>query len=196
MARLPLPLRPGNNGSYGFVRRSPHDGACTSYPCTHYGLDLAAPQGAAVVSPVTGFVVYSVGAIPPFAGFGPHVTVVYETGAPDNFAYHLVGHMEYATTFPLFGDNFTTSASGKHPTRIQRPITEGQLIGYVSKANHIHWQVQTAPYQISQPWAAMTQDPMFWATRRGAIYAPPVSPIVGAAAAVAALGLSTFLKGK
>lgn len=193
-ARLPLPLIIGNHGDYGFVRRSPADGACGYsgiYPCTHWGLDLAAAEGTPVASPVDGNVIYSVGEIPPFAGFGPYIVVIEDSDASEPYRYHLLAHLNKRLTF---GDNWAGGTS-PWPTRIRKPVRAGEVVGYVSNRNHSHWQAQSLEYQRGgKVWSQITTHPRLWAERRGAIWtAPKTLGITGAA--VAALGYLTLKKG-
>lgn len=195
VVRLPLPAIVGNNGSYGFVRRTPADGGCGvgSYPCTHRGVDLVAPDGTRVVSPVSGWVRYSVGAIPPFKGFDPHIVVIEEDNPDEEYRFHLIGHLDYYRSRGYFGDNH----SGGWPTKIGTRVTAGQVIGVVGGYHHIHWQNQKQAYQSNgQTWATMTQDPLAWARRRGAIYvAPSINVADFAPAAVVVAGLALLKKG-
>lgn len=170
MARLPLPLKIGNHGTYGYVRHNESEGGCGvgNYPCTHWGIDVVGVPGMKVVSPVTGTVVYAVGAIPPFAGFDPYVIVI-EDHEPVEHRYHLIGHLDYQVR-DAFGDNH----AGKWPTLIRKPVRAGQVIGAVGGYRHIHWQVQSQPYQRDgKRWADITRNPVEWASERGAVYAPP-----------------------
>lgn len=170
--RLPLPARVGTNGAYGFVRRTPADGGCGvgSHPCTHYGVDLVASEGARVVSPVDGWVVYAVGAIPPFKGFDPAVCVIEEDSAIETHRFHLLGHLDYYRSRDYFGDNH---ADG-WPRRVRVPVRAGQIVGVVGGYRHVHWQVQSDVYQRNgRTWKDLTTSPLEWASRRGAVYAPP-----------------------
>lgn len=174
-ARLPLPLRIGNNGDYAFVRRTPADGGCGvgTYPCTHWGLDLVALPGSRVVSPVNGFVVYAVGAVPPFKGFDPAVCVIEDEDAGESHRYHLLGHLDYYQSRGFFGDNHVNGT----PTRIRKPVRAGQVVGIIGGYRHTHWQVQSRPYQQGATWREITIDPKVWAKRRGAVWsAPSITP--------------------
>lgn len=189
--RLPVAQRVGNNGRYGLVRKDSTHGACPSgYPCTHWGTDLAAVPGTRVVSPVTGRVVYSVGDLAPFKGFGPHIVVIEDSDAGERYRYHLIGHLDYKQSRGFFGDNH----AGGWPTRIATPVKAGQVVGVIGGYRHIHWQVQSRPYQQGATWSEITQDPLAWATRKGAVWMPPqIVPedYVGAAVAFATALLAT-----
>lgn len=89
MAEPRIPIPPGRfsiprTGHYGDVRRSSKDGGCGvhGYPCTHRGVDLAAPAGTEVVAPHDGWILAAVMApagqklAPPFAGYEPGVVLI------------------------------------------------------------------------------------------------------------------------
>lgn len=195
-ARLPLPLVPGTNGTYGFKRSSPADGGCGvgHYPCYHWALDLRCPSGSAVQSPVDGWVVYSVGAIPPFGGFDPMVVVIEEDNPGEKYRYHLLAHLDYYKSRGYFGDNH----NGGWPTKIRKPVKAGQVVGVVGGYLHCHWQLQELPYQQNgRVWKDMTEDPQKWAQRRGATWGEPVFTVGDVVPVGLALGLAVAAaKGK
>jgi murein DD-endopeptidase MepM/ murein hydrolase activator NlpD len=66
-------------GAYGVRRFRIDQGACGvhGFPCTHWGVDMSAPPGSAVVVPFSGFVLYHGPADkPPFVGYGPWVALI------------------------------------------------------------------------------------------------------------------------
>lgn len=66
-------------GAFRARRTSEKEGACgkAGYPCTHWGVDLTAPEGTQVFVPFTGWVLYYGPADDaPFVGFGPWVALI------------------------------------------------------------------------------------------------------------------------
>lgn len=80
LARPPVtPISFVPEGGYLAVRHDASEGACGihPYPCTHPGIDLIAPKGAAVAAPHAGWVLVSQPTnSPPFAGYGPAVVLL------------------------------------------------------------------------------------------------------------------------
>lgn len=87
-----------SGGAYGAIRSSPANGRCgpkpdepmvfrdaaheaatraARWPCKHYGVDLAAPEGTRVVAPHDGWILYWGPANdPPFVGYNPWVILI------------------------------------------------------------------------------------------------------------------------
>lgn len=115
------------------------------YPCTHSGLDLAGPAGTPVYAPEDLSVhAVATGALPPWRGYRPGVLVARgkETGV-----YHLFGHLEYdtipsATVAESWVDALTEPIW--ESDRDRRQIAEGALLGLMSSANHVHWEVRSS----------------------------------------------------
>lgn len=66
-------------GEYKAKRTTEKEGACglADYPCTHWGVDMSAPEGTQVVVPFSGSVLYYGPADkPPFEGYGPWVALI------------------------------------------------------------------------------------------------------------------------
>lgn len=154
MPRAPIiPLRVGNNGAYRALRSSPAQGSCGvhAYPCLHPGVDVAGAAGTKVYAPEDGVILYATdGNGAPFVGYGPWLIVM--LGASGK--HHLLGHLEPAT-----------ASLGP----VGRRVTEGDLVGTTSSANHTHWEVRDKAW----PPAGKTNldnnsDPLLW-MRGGAI---------------------------
>lgn len=142
MPRFPLrddtPIRATPHGRYGAERRDASEGSCgvSPYPCRHPGVDLAAPQGTAVVAPEPGLVVeVATGDAKPWTGYGPGLVVLKGRSG----GYHLLAHLE-----PEVVPRWQKDAGilDDRPTLypLARPVAEGELLGYVSSANHVHWE--------------------------------------------------------
>jgi murein DD-endopeptidase MepM/ murein hydrolase activator NlpD len=112
-------------GGFGQVRNSLGDGGCPNqnYPCTHPGIDVAAPAGTVVVAPEDGTVVrVADGSSSPFGGYGPWVIVL--AGASGRF--HLLAHLSPAT-------------SSSAP--LGQVVRAGDRVGTVA-FDHTHWEVR------------------------------------------------------
>lgn len=148
MSRAPIfPLVIGNNGAYKALRASSAQGSCGvhGYPCLHPGVDVVGRAGTPVMAPEAGVIaVVADGNSPPWSGYGPWLVLI----KGDSGKYHLLAHLEPAT-----------AALGPYGMR----VTEGQVIGKTSSANHTHWEVRTKP----TPGAGKTNldnntDPIAW----------------------------------
>lgn len=121
------PLIVGNNGAFLAVRASSAQGSCGTkpYPCKHPGTDVNGRAGTQVVAPESGVIVASSsGANPPFQGYGPWLVVIKGDASGK---YHLLAHLATAT-------------AAMAP--IGRRVTAGDVVGTVSSANHVHWELR------------------------------------------------------
>lgn len=168
MARLPVapPARITPHGAFGYQRRTAADGRCgyrNKYPCTHLGVDLAAPKGAQVVAPESGYVVVASydNVTQPLRGYGPGAVVF----LGDSGMRHILGHLDpewwRAVPWQLPG-GITEGFIG--PSRMPaegRRYREGEVVGVVAK-DHVHWEVSTKGTRY---------DPVRWAQGRGLVAA-------------------------
>lgn len=168
------PISPVNvtpHGGFAFVRRTPSEGACgvASHPCVHYGVDLGAPAGTAVRAPINALVVATGdGNSSPWRGYGPYVAVLLGI---DGY-YQLIAHMNPGSL------------------RTNQLVSEGQIIGTVSSANHVHWEVRkrkTPPSGGSN--ATNNLDPLAWV---GGAYGDSSAVKYVALLATAGLGYYAF----
>lgn len=218
LAQWPLQsFRMGKFGAYGAVRTKPSEGLCgpkpnesvphsyeeeqrniaARWPCTHYGADLAAPQGYVVQAPHDGWLLYCGPADKaPFIGYGPGVALIAHADAKDSWwarakewshrwrfwdfpaealagRYSLIGHLDVTPGVvprmvgqkSLPGDIWDTLS--KEPNREHwqrgedgltvlmcdeaegaaedRRVHVGDILGAVSDARHIHWEIRTSP---------------------------------------------------
>ena len=191
MGRLPLPWNVTPHGAYGYERRSPAEGSCgvTGYPCKHPGVDLAAEPGTEVVAPEDGEVAAVWGADPgtqlprPWRGYEPGVLVFKGKSG----RYHLLGHLEaddIRERWPRMtnppGDH--TQASQDRWRGMLRDqdvaslrIKEGEVVGRVSGARHVHWEVR------KQTRDGGRYNPAIWARSR--VFHNQAPPELEAAAA-------------
>jgi len=118
-----LPLKATTHGGFAVIRNGPSDGACGThpYPCVHPGYDAAAPEGTSVYAPISSIIVgIGDGNSAPYTGYGPYVA---ELLGRDGY-YQLIAHMNP-------GD-----------LSLGQVVDEGEQIGTVSSANHVHWEVR------------------------------------------------------
>jgi len=121
-----------SGGAYDAKRSSPSDGRCgphpdqpmtfhdaaderawiaKRYPCTHKGVDLAAPAGTRVVAPHDGWVLYWGPANDaPFVGYGPWVILI----AHDDIRDSLWDRFRKQANAPLVSDWFPTAQSARY----------------------------------------------------------------------------------
>ena len=66
------------------------------------------------------------GSAPPFVGYGPYLVII----RGDSGVFHLLAHLD-------------PSGAGAAPMGSR--VTEGQVIGRTSSANHTHWEVRRSP---------------------------------------------------
>jgi murein DD-endopeptidase MepM/ murein hydrolase activator NlpD len=119
-------------GAYGAVRHSASEGACgpkpgepmnpgsadeeariraARYPCTHYGVDLSAPQGTRVVAPHDGWVLYWGPANDaPFVGYSPWVILI----AHDDVRDPLWDRIKKQANEPLIANWHPTAQSARY----------------------------------------------------------------------------------
>lgn len=156
--RPPAPIRSAPGGRYGAVR---------SGGVTHWGLDIAGPVGARVVAPESMTVSHVAvnNATPPLSGYGPGAVLAH--GASGQ--WHVLGHLD------------PRSWSGPVPGRV---YAEGEWVGDMSTARHVHWEVRTV--QLPARGAArglLTLDPVRWLA--GGLAPIPLVATVGPGALVA-----------
>lgn len=118
----------------------------------HYGLDLGAKPGSIVRAPeameVLAFAVND--KTKPLTGYGP--AAILAKGASG--VYHVIGHMD---AWGWSGDDRALLPW------IGRTYVEGEVIGTVSKLNHVHWEVRTVALPArGADRAALTLDPRAW----------------------------------
>lgn len=130
MATHPIiPFVIGNNGAWKFLRTSSKQGSCGvhGYPCYHPGVDVYGKAGTPVRAPESGQVVIAAdGSAAPFVGYGPWLVMI--KGASGR--YHLLSHLAPGT-------------ASMAPAGVT--VSEGQVIGTTSSANHTHWEVREKP---------------------------------------------------
>src|SRR5262245_40726283 len=145
---------------YGCVRRTPADGGCgiSSYPCTHYGMDLVPADGdSRVWSPEPGTIVDVAYDTAPYVGYGP--SSMNMLGASGR--YHLLAHLDPSTI---------TVKPGQR-------IPEGFLLARFDAAHaHTHFEVRR---ERIGPSATNTINPESWMSGQG---------IFGALGAIAIFG--------
>jgi hypothetical protein len=159
--RLPVnpPYRTTPHGGFGVVRKSAADGACGwrgIYPCTHFGVDLAAKKGTPVYAPERMRVLLAAGdnTTPGLRGFGPGA--VKAVGASG--AVHTLGHLdpkwwsEYILRMP---SSIWDGLVGKRGMPLEgRWYSEGEQVGVIAK-DHVHWEVTVDRQKV---------DPVKWAS--------------------------------
>lgn len=162
MPRWPVDVpRVTPHGKYGFQRNDPSEGGCgvKSYPCTHNGLDLAGGEGTEVYAPEDCSIdSVSTGSLPPFRGYGPGVILMRgkKTGV-----YHLLAHLLPETIVSPMVDgslwDFATTPLWKSDDQ-RRQVSEGEIVGRISKANHVHWETRDGAH-------GARNDPALWVKR-------------------------------
>lgn len=163
MPRWPVDVpRATPNGKYGAVRTKDSGASCGTkpFPCVHNGLDLAGPAGTEVYAPEDLSVdSVSTGFLPPFTGYDPGVMLARGTKSG---VYHLFGHLDPDTiqspTQPGTWWDYATTPLWKS-TDQRNQIKEGEIIGRMSRRNHVHWEVR-------QPgWNGARTNPALWIKR-------------------------------
>lgn len=164
MPRWPVDIpRATPHGKWGYVRTK-GQGSCGTrpYPCVHNGLDLAGPDGTEVYAPEDCSVhAVATGNLPPFTGYGPGVIVMRGkvTGV-----YHLLAHLQRDTIpSPTVPGGFWDWATKPHwiweGTEERRQFREGELVGRISSANHVHWETR------EPGWNGARNNPALWVKR-------------------------------
>lgn len=121
-----FPLIVGRNGAFAHVRSSSAQGSCGTkgYPCKHPGTDVVGRAGTRVVAPESGTVVAAAdGSSSPFGGYGPWLIVI----KGDSGKYHLLAHLDPSTA---------------NMAPLGARVSAGGIVGSVSAANHVHWEVR------------------------------------------------------
>jgi murein DD-endopeptidase MepM/ murein hydrolase activator NlpD len=162
MGRIPLELDEGEgwhvtpHGGFAARRLTDADGACgiSAHPCTHWGVDLAAPGGTAVVAPERGEVWYSMASpmLRPLRGYQPGAVLLRGVSGMT----HVLGHLVNLA----LGDHRDTAP----PQGGWAVVEEGQKLGEVSPAaGHTHWEIRATPFrQKGMLDAAFYVDPEVW----------------------------------
>lgn len=137
---VPLPQKFRGTSRYGADRGD----------VVHYGVDLAAKYGAEVVAPedmeVIAFAVDD--KTKPLTGYGPGAILARGSSG----YYHVIGHMD-----PW---KWSRAFRGLLPS-VGRKYRAGELVGYVSRLGHVHWEVRTeATPARGAARAAATVDPV------------------------------------
>lgn len=150
MARMPVdpPFKTTPHGAFGYERKSKADGACgrlNTYPCTHLGVDLAGDVGQAVYAPEDGRVVIAAydDVTPPLRGYGPGAIVFLGRSG----YRHILGHLDpewWRALRPQVPSGPFDGVIGRPrmPTE-GREYKEGDQLGVMSSARHVHWEVST-----------------------------------------------------
>lgn len=163
MPRWPVDVpRATPHGKWGQVRASKADGGCGSkgYPCTHNGLDLAGGPGTEVYAPEDATVVLvSTGVIPPWSGYRPGHLIVLRgkrTNTWHVLAHLLPGSIVSPTVDGSWWDWATTPLwkSDDQP----REVREGEIVGRMGDANHVHWETRTSEH-------GARNNPALWVKR-------------------------------
>lgn len=161
--RLPVnpPAKVTPHGAFGFQRKSKADGACGragKYPCTHLGVDLAAPKGTPVYAPEASTVVITAtdDVTPPLRGYGPgSVVLLGKSGMR-----HILGHLDpdwwRSPAWQIPGTIFEGFIGPDRMPTEGREYREGDQIGVIAK-DHVHWEVSTKGKRY---------DPIAWAQGR------------------------------
>lgn len=170
--RYPLDkLKVTPHGAFGFVRDDPSSGLCSSgnYPCVHWGVDLAAPEGTPVYAPEPLLVLVAANRndLKPFSRYGP--AFVYAKGLTSGW-WHLFAHLKPGSIRTAGGGNVTNPSDPTDNTLITlgEPYTmpEGMALGTVSDKKHLHWEVQAG---TRVPAGGSVQDPDAWWRRVKAV---------------------------
>jgi len=155
------------HGGYGYVRQTPKQGGCGigKHPCVHKGVDLGGPAGTPVFAPErlrTTYVAFD-NKTRPLRGFGPGA--IRALGASG--AVHTLGHLDpewwRETTWQLPGSIFEGFRGQTRLPAVDRVYEEGEQVGVMSDARHVHWQVTIDKEPV---------DPLLWVTGR---LGPPAS---------------------
>ncbi|MGL4444978.1 MAG: hypothetical protein ACRCU1_15235 [Alsobacter sp.] len=150
MARVPIntpTIRVTPNGRFGSVRTDPSRGRCGAkgYPCTHSGVDLAAPRGTEVIAPESGLIVeVGLGDKAPWRGYDPGVLLLLGDGtlSGGKRVWHLLGHLDGDDLVERWGEVPILGTKPKlYP--LAHYVTEGEVLGKVG-IDHTHWEVRDA----------------------------------------------------
>lgn len=119
----------------------------------HAGVDLPAAPGTPVLAPEAGEVV-EVGALPmrpPWTGYAPAVLMLGASGR-----WHLLAHLSGSAD----------GGASTHPAvRVGQRVQLGDVLGYVGRERHAHWEVRTRPHArraIGETTYTITMDPSAW----------------------------------
>jgi murein DD-endopeptidase MepM/ murein hydrolase activator NlpD len=177
MARLPIEGELGEgiwvtpHGAYGQPRPDSASGGCGVgvHPCVHWGVDLGAAVGTAVVAPERGEVHYSMASpmLPPLRGYQPGAVLMRGVSG----AWHVLGHLVNMTT----GDH----RAAPTPQGGWSIVEEGQKLGEIGGAHHVHWEVRADRFGTKV-------DPAAWLKLRGSTDATMLKLLSKAGAADAA----------
>lgn len=118
----------------------------------HWGVDIAAAPGGAVVAPEDLEVVRVWTAdVVPFVGYGPGGVLARGLETPGG-PYHLIAHLD----------------AGDVPT-VGEIIDEGSPVGVVSSLAHVHWEIRREPLDSPSTRSSNTYDPVAWVAGRGLV---------------------------
>lgn len=185
MPRPPInPVVVTPHGGYGYERSDASEGACGvhDYPCTHWGLDCAGSVGDTVVAPCDAWVLASFATnTPPFTGYGPSVVLLAHDDGDDrrgvlSFRYSLLAHLEpRSLRYSIDPDrdflashasaNYDILADGTYAAKRLKAgstmvhVSEGEELGYIGAAHHVHWEVRISPLGSG---GVGTMDPLGW----------------------------------
>lgn len=146
VARIPEPEARGG----WHERRGPTEREPAGH--IHAGVDLAGARGTPVMAPESG-VVLDVGLLParaPWTGYAPAVLIGGTSGR-----FHLLAHLSGAPG----------GGAGAPVVRVNDVVQLGQVLGYIGRERHAHWEVRTRartrPARGELP-STITIDPAAW----------------------------------
>lgn len=166
MVRIPVdPVRVTPHGRYGSWRNTPADGGCGvgKHPCRHLGVDLAGAKGQEVYAPESGIILeVARGLERPWRGYNPGLAIL----AGRSGFIHLMAHLDEEVVARWGEAQLFGSAPKLYP--IARPVSEGQLVGYIG-VDHCHWEVRELGPKEKRPWGLRTNPAAWWAERAAGV---------------------------
>lgn len=145
MARFPVERSDGTigvatHGRFGSRRSRPGEGQCRrGYPCTHWAVDLTAPQGTPVVAPEDGLVQeVADGSAAPWRGYEPAVVVL--EGASG--VWHLLSHLDPEAIGRWAEPKRWPVTGAPRLTALGKRVREGDQLGQIGGYGHTHWEVR------------------------------------------------------
>jgi hypothetical protein len=188
------------HGAYKYPRPTKRDPGAK-----HPGVDLAGAKGTPILSPTDGVItdLWYDDTTKPWSGYGPGGMMIEATDG----TWHLLGHMDpdlgtartiptkniYGAALPAFQNvpifmsampSMYNPAAGR-PWKVGDRVSEGDLVGFTSGLNHVHWEVRSdRMWTAAQKHAQITIDPLAWLAgkvKAGPALTPPPAPPPAAA---------------
>lgn len=124
----------------------------------HYAWDLGAPHKTPVYAPEDLEVLYFAtdDKTKPLTGYGPGAILA--RGASG--AYHVLGHLD-AWGWSIVNPYGYPDGRALRPY-VGRTYRAGELVGYVSRLDHVHWEIRDTPLPSKADRGVHTMDPQAW----------------------------------